>query len=203
VQGILPNLDELAHALSNCQDEIGFVPIRFSTPLGTWRRQAAGASGKTYLDAPEVARRLEGKPRELGVDRLIAITNMPLKAGGDYDLRFWGDEKDYAALKGRNQEVPLEIAIVSMNSYQHLFDPPRFTPDRLIANSIAEMAADIFVHAPGARGASDDCPLFYNPKSLIEFAAGRLKLCTYCRARLKKQKHGDRIPLVEKLLAAL
>ncbi|HJZ97851.1 MAG TPA: CHAT domain-containing protein, partial [Candidatus Solibacter sp.] len=202
VQGILPNLDDFVDALNGCQDQIEFTAVRFSAPLGTWRRQKADRSpDKAYLDGPEVVERLNAKPRELGLYHLIAITNLPLKEGNKLGLRFYAKPRDYVKRKHPPEEGG--ISIVSTETYQNEFQTPQFTPERLIANSIADVIGQLYAHDDAGRKLQKDCPQYENPSGLIQYAAGRLQLCEYCRDRLKKLKRADRIPLIENILQAL
>jgi hypothetical protein len=194
VQGMIPNLAAIARTLTDSQQRIFFDVVRLSAPLGTWRREHTKAGEKAYLNAAKVAQRLEETPHELGVKRLIAITNLPLRDEEDLNLYTW------------NEDPNGKISIISLEPYIEDIRPPERSIERLIANAVADFASGLNEHDPGEhdgklRGASD-CPLYYNPDQDIDLAAGPLALCQLCQVRLRKAKRLELVPIIESLLKA-
>lgn len=191
VQGIIPNLPEIAQTLTDCQQEVAFEAVHFSAPLGTWRR-SKDADNSTCLDAEKIGERMRGKARELGVYRLMAITNLP--------LRYKKIKQVYAV------DPNDEITIISLAGYLDQLNPPTLSLERLIGNAVAYSFAQTGTHEKGATEGrakgSMDCPGYFNDEKNINYAAGHLQLCPLCRARLRKARKPGRIAVAEALLNA-
>jgi len=193
VQRVIPSLEQIATQLTDCQDRFAFEAVRFSAPLGTWRRERRG-EGEAYLEAEKIAQRLRGKSRELGVERLIAITNLPLRDKKTTDLITWDDDP-------KN-----EISIISVYGCLEQLQPPLYTIERLVANALANFMSGLGAHYPGEKEgravSSSDCPLFYDENREIQYEAGALKLCALCRVRLRKERKAELIAVLEQILRA-
>lgn len=192
VQRVIPNLERITARLTACQERFFFEPVTFSAPLGTWRRERRG-SGVAYLHAEKLAQRLASKPDELGVKRLIAMTALPLRDDETPDLQSWGSDD------GR-------IFLVSMSSYLDKLPSNGYTLERALINAIASFVSGLLIHKPGEKegnvASADDCPNFYNDDNDLRYIAGPLQWCPLCRARLKKKRRTDLIPVLEAILAA-
>jgi hypothetical protein len=161
VQRLIPHLDEIALSLTNAQDRFRFEAIWIPAPLGTWRREATG--DQAYLKAEQVVKRIADKPAELGVDRLIAFTNLPMADATTPDLYAWDEDPQQ------------KISLFSTNAFLEQLDPPRLTIERMVANAAAGFLASI---AAGAHEIGPkDCPNLYNPEREIQWVAGPLHFC--------------------------
>jgi hypothetical protein len=90
VNRLIPGLGRIADTLTRAQNVFRFQLLSFSAPLGTWQRE--GRQQRVFLRADEVARRLESLPKGFGVDRLIAITNLPLRDKTKLDFPVWDED---------------------------------------------------------------------------------------------------------------
>jgi CHAT domain len=185
VHRTIPHLDRIAAVLTEKQTEYLFKAVSITAPLGTWQRekeQDSEGSQVAYLNAEKVVARLREKPKELGLSRLIAITNFPLRDSKETGLYAWDDDPKK------------EISIFS--TYELLEElTPQLTIERLVANAVAAFVSDL----PAHRGGPKNCPSFYNADCEIQYVAGPLKLCAPCRRKLKEAK---KIEIVEELLNA-
>jgi len=184
VHQALPHLDRIAERLTSVQDTYIFKPVSVVAPLGTWQRKKT--QEVAYLNGPEIARRLKDKPQELGVKRLMAFTNFPLRDGRALGLYAWDD---YPRIN------------ISIFSTYELLDQitPQFSIERMVANAVASFIIGVPAHKVGPK----DCVSFYNPDCEIEYIAGPLSVCGNCRRQLTKDgKSRNRLEVVEKLLKA-
>jgi hypothetical protein len=175
-------MDAIASRLTAVQDQFGFEAVSLSAPIGTWQRSSE-IDGIAYLRAEEVVHRLESKPGELGVEHLIAITNLPLADRETTNLSIWYDNKDD------------RISVFSTAGLLDQLHPPELTLERMIANTIAFVLMRNDAHEKG----ESDCPGFYNEDRDIRWIAGRLRLCNVCRKRIEET---TLLKAVEKLLEA-
>ena len=183
VHRTIPHLDRIALVLTEKQSEYLFRAVSITAPLGTWQREKERddeGSQVAYLNAEKVVARLREKPKELGLSRLIAITNFPLRDSKETGLYAWDDDPKK------------EISIFS--TYELLEQlTPQLTIERLVANAVAAFVSGL----PAHRGGPKNCPSFYNANCEIQYLAGPLQLCAPCRKKLKEAK---KIDVVEKLL---
>lgn len=166
VQKIIPDLDKIADQMTNAQQKFAFEAVWLPAPLGTWRREPD--AGVAYLNAEQVADRLKSKPDELGVNRLIAFTNLPMRDSDTVDLFGWDGEPDY------------DISLFSMYDLLDQLNPPVLTVQKMVVNAAVAFLAGVPVH----RGGPKNCPMFYNDEREIEWIAGPLQFCTPCRRKL-------------------
>jgi len=167
VQRVIPHLDQIAKRLTDAQQVFFFEPVYIPAPLGTWRREASG--GIAYLHAEEVENRIKDKPRELGVEKLIAFTNLPLSGSGILDVHLWNGEN---------------IAICSTYGFLDQIDRPSLSIERMVANDVVGFVSSIqHFHKKGPK----DCPMFYNEKREIEWVAGPLHFCEADEKRIEPQ----------------
>lgn len=161
VQSLFPRLDEIADALTGAQNQFVFEPVRIPAPLGTWRREPSRK--KAYLRVDKVAERLEDKPAELGVERIIAFTNLPMRDARTIDLFAWS-ERDGG------------VSIFSTADYLPQITPPASSIERMIANACAAILSGLGQHTRGQK----NCPLYYNEERKVAYIAGPLELCRRC-----------------------
>ncbi|MBI1786012.1 MAG: CHAT domain-containing protein, partial [Acidobacteria bacterium] len=182
VHRMIPSLPQIAEAMTGSQERFAFEPVSIAAPMGTWRREKSKESGEVaYLRAEKVAQRLEGKPAEVGVQRLICLTNRPLRDRDTLELYGWEDAGE-------------QIAIFSMFGFIDQLRPPELTMQRMIANGAAGFLAGLSCHKRGRKF----CPLYYNDERDIRAVAGALKLCPACQKTLRADR-GLR-EAIEKLL---
>jgi CHAT domain-containing protein len=182
VHHALPHLDQIADRLSGVQGEYIFKPVSFVAPLGTWQREKS--KDVAYLNAEKVASRLKQKPKELGLDRLIAFTNFPLRDDQTVGLYAWDDSP--------RQKISI------FSTYDLLDQVSRpLSIERMVANAVAAFLADVLPHKTGRQ----DCVSSYNAERDIRFIAGPLEICPVCRKKLQKISKGN-LDVIEKLLKA-
>lgn len=181
VHHALPRLDAIAARLTVVQDRYLFKTVSFVAPLGTWQREKS--EDMAYLNAPQVARRLHEKPKELGLQRLVAITSFPVRDEETLDLYIWDDD------------VNRQISVVSTHGLLEQLKPP-YDVEHLIADTVAFLIGGFEAHKKGPK----DCPFYYNDECAIEFIAGQLELCPSCRRRLRKDP--ETMKAVKKILHA-
>jgi hypothetical protein len=181
VHHALPHLDQIAERLTAVQNVYIFKPVSVVAPLGTWQREKT--EEVAYLNASEVARRLKDKPRELGVKRLIAFTDFPLRDGRTLGLYAWDD-------------YPRQnISIFSTYELLDQVKPP-LSIERMVANAVSSFIIGVPAHKGGPKG----CVSYYNEECEIEYIAGPLQVCPKCRHLLVKDR--AKLAVVEKLLKA-
>jgi hypothetical protein len=92
VNRAFPGLEETLSRMNLAQDRFGFELVDVSAPLGTWRVMAKGGTRRPYLDAARVAEKLAHKPKELGVEFLACITDLPMMGtrGRRLELNLYG-----------------------------------------------------------------------------------------------------------------
>ena len=165
VQSLFPNLDQITDALNDAQDQYVFESVRIPAPLGTWRREPS--KKKAYLRVDKVAERLEDKPAELGVDRIIAFTNLPMRDARTMDLVAWS-------------EVDGGVSIFSTADYLPQITPPALSIERMIANACVAFLSGLEEHKRGPV----NCPMYYNEERDVASIAGRLEFCQRCSRKL-------------------
>lgn len=178
---MIPHLREICDRLTQVQQVYSFEPVSFPAPIGTWRREQT--KGQAFVVAEALYERLKTKPRELGVDHLVCITNFPLEADGELYRYYW-------------ERHPLSLA----STYELLDKLAQYglTVERLMANLAAGVVAGIPAHKKGEKG----CLLYYNDTRDIRLIAGRAKICDACRKKFTGAEGGARLRVVEQLLAA-
>ena len=182
VHHALPHLDQIAERLTSVQDSFIFKAVSFVAPLGTWQREKT--EEVAYLNGPEVAARLKDKPQELGLKRLIAFTDFPLRDNQTLGLYAWDD---YPRQK---------ISIFSTYELLDQVKPP-LTIERMVANAVVAFLADVLPHRKGRK----NCVSYYNEECDIRYIAGPLEVCTRCRNQMKKNDP-ENLKVIEKLLKA-
>ena len=167
VNRVIPDLGRIADTLTESQPLFGFQALSFSAPLGTWRREQNG--GGPYLRADKIAERLESKPAELGVERLVCITNLPLSDAKTLDPFTW------------DEDPQRRISVFSTNGVLDRTHPPETSVERMIADTVVGFLGGLDSHERHNKS----CPYFYDKERGIRSIAGRLTLCAQCIGRLK------------------
>jgi hypothetical protein len=188
VHHALPHFDQIAARLNSVQEAYFFKPVSFVAPLGTWQREKA--EGLAYLNGPAVAKRLQDKPQELGLKRLIAFTDFPLRDKKDVGLYAWDDYPEG------------KISIFSTYQLLDQIKPqppgkPPLSVERMVANAVASFISGLPSHKRGVK----NCICFYNEEVEIQYIAGPMGTCARCRRQLAKEDPA-RLAVVEKLLKA-
>lgn len=165
VQSLFPKLDRVTAALNDAQNQYVFESVRIPAPLGTWRREPLRK--QAYLRVDKVAERLEQKPAELGVDRIIAFTNLPMRDARTLDLFAWSN-------------VDGGVSIFSTADYLPKVVPPALSIERMIANACVAFLSGLVEHKKGVK----NCPMYYNEERDVEWIAGPLAFCGVCSKRL-------------------
>jgi hypothetical protein len=165
VNRIVPHLDQIAANLTERQNRFRFQAVSMSAPIGTWRTERSGDG--TYLDANRIAARLKSKPDEVGVEKLICITNLPLRDSRTLDIYAWDDDP--------------RIAIFSTRDLLDKLNPPLLMFERMVANAVAGFVCGLETD----QRHNKNCPNFYNEDREIASIAGKLKLCPVCRRKIK------------------
>jgi hypothetical protein len=186
IDDVFPALETTLKAMNASQSVFGFDLVDSSVPLDVWDLNKA--EGQNFLWAEHVARRLQGKPAELGADVLACIT------------RHWLRDDDWFYLYGwwpAGRKPP--VILFSVAGFDRL---PAAGPetDRALANALVSGLAgfygDVDTHARGAK----DCPLAFNQERDYKHLVGRQAFDVRCRRQLSKAL-GPKLPALEALLA--
>jgi hypothetical protein len=187
VDDVFPSLEKTLAVMNQAQQAFAFDLVDLSVPLDAWdvnRRE-----GTSFLWAEHIARRLQGKAAELGVDILACIT------------RHWLRDDDWMYLYGwwpAGQEPP--VMLFSVAGFEEL-PPEGADTDRAIANAMVSGLAGFYgnvgTHASGAK----NCPLAFNQERKLAHVVGRQKFDAKCRQKLKGRL-GGRLAALEALLKA-
>jgi len=162
----------LAAILTAAQNDYIFKAVSIPAPLGTWQREQAG--GMAYLHAERVVERLRDKPREFALDRLIAITNLPLRDDETSELYAWDEDP-----KG-------QISLFSTYGLLDRIRPP-LTIERMVANAVAAFVGGLTEHKTGKK----DCPFYYNEERDV-FPNSVYDNMRICRSDSAQTDGGDR-----------
>ncbi len=170
-------IDALLDRLSRAQQRIEFERVTLVAPLGVWNQKSA--KGRTYLNAAAFMERIKGKPQEIGVDYLIAITDRWLTDDelGDDFYSWWSDAEDQRVL------------VFSVAG----FDIPRRGPlmQQVLGNelisSLAAKLLDTATHTdPMHERGAGDCPFYFNEERDFDPMRSRQRFDATCRAKLVK-----------------
>ena len=185
VDDVFPALGRTLQAMNGAQSVFGFELVEMSVPLDVWDLNKE--EGTNFLKAEQVARRLQGKPVELGVDILACIT------------RHWLRDEDWLYLYGwwpDGRKPP--VVIFSVAGFDQL---PAEGPDtdRAIANAavtcLAGFYGDLDTHSRGAK----DCPLAFNQSRDYKHIVGPQRFDASCRRKLSRAL-GPKLGALEALL---
>ncbi len=180
---MIPHLPEICDRLTQAQNIYSFETVSFPAPIGTWRREHD--TTQAFVVAETLYDRLQAKPKELGVDRLVCMINFPLRSKTAKNLYFWRRDVLFVAS--------------TFGVLEHLNEKD-LTVERMMAHLAAAVVADLTHHRRGVGPA--DCPFFYNEDRDVRSIAGRLRLCAACRRQFRAKEGERHLQAVERLLAA-
>jgi hypothetical protein len=172
VDDVFPSIEKTLAIMNHSQSVFGFDLVDIAAPLDVWDLDRS--EDTDFLWAEHLARRLQGKPAELGVDLLACVTRHWLRDDEWlYLYGWWPDE----------QKPP--VIIFSVAGFEGL-KPEGPDTDRAIANAMVTGLAGFYgkigTHSSGAK----DCPLAFNQARDIEHLIGPQKFDAKCRRALKK-----------------
>jgi hypothetical protein len=121
------------------------------------------------LRADKIAERLRSKPAEIGVERIVCLTNLPLSDAKTRDPHTW------------DEDPQRRISVFSTNGLLDRTNPPETSVERMIANVVVGFLGGL----DSQERHSKSCPYFYDKERGIRSIAGRLTLCAQCVRRLK------------------
>jgi CHAT domain len=190
-------LDDTLARLNEVQDRFLFESAEIVAPLGAWEFNAD--SGRSYLHAERLAKMLRDKPRELGVDFLVCVTNRRMRSDKYYDLYQWW-----------SADPELPIVIISTAGLG--LDALGPFAGRAVANQLVETLASQLLESATqsscihSRG-SKSCPFYSNDERDVDFVVGRRRFDFRCREKLlknlpKKLNPESVVAAFETLLAA-
>ncbi len=177
-------LEEILVRLNEVQPRFVFRLVEINTPMGVWEHDPKQRIN--YLCAERFAAKLKDKPKALGVDLLICITNCWLRAAESPRLHHW-----------RSGVANLPVLIISTAGLALPMHGP--VAGRVVANElvggigaqIAESNANVNpMHNRGPK----DCPFYHSATRNIANVAGRLRIAKGCRAVLMKALPPDLNP---------
>lgn len=189
MDGAFPALAETLQRMTAAQDAFEFEVVSLSTPLDIWDSDppTPDKTGR-YLRAEKLARRIDGRTAQLGVDILTCISRHWMRDADTLNLYGWWDERQRA-----------KVLIFSCAGFERL-PPEGRTTDRVIANITVSGLAG-YLGALGAHEAgAADCPLDHNPERDFERIAGRQKFEASCRATVLQKLGPEKLGAFEKLL---
>lgn len=187
VDDVFPSLDKTLTVMNQSQAVIGFDLVDMSVPLDVW--DIDRSEGKNFLWAEHVARRLQGKPAELGTDILACVT------------RHWLRDDEWLYLYGwwpADQKPP--VVIFSVAGFDQL-TPEGHDTDRAIANTMVTCLAGFYGNVDTHASGSKDCPLAFNQTRDFKHLVGQQKFDARCRQKLKGRL-GAKLEALDALLKA-
>jgi len=167
MDGVFPELEKTLQEMNAAQGVFGFELTDMSVPLDIWDLETN--KEHPYLWAERLARRLQGKTVELGVNALACVTRHWLRSDKTFNLYGWWPD-------GRKPPV----VMFSAAGFDDLQSTGAIT-DRVIMNcmvtGMAGFLGDLDAHATGAR----TCPMFHNPQREFKYLAGAKQFDKRCR----------------------
>jgi hypothetical protein len=187
IDDVFPSLATTLAVMNQSQSVFGFDLVDMSVPLDVWDLNRS--EGTNFLWAERVARRLQGKPAELGADILVCVT------------RHWLRDNDWLYLYGwwpEDQKPP--VLLFSVAGFDAL-RPEGTDTDRAIANAMVTGLAGFYGNVGTHTGGAKDCPLAFNQVRDFKHLVGPQKFDAKCRQKLKGPL-GARLGALEALLKA-
>ncbi len=206
VNYMFPEINGALDAMNATQRRFGFQLVDTAAPVGTWQYTQVkdGEEQEIELNAYHAARKLRGKPAELGVDYLLCITNKSIfqeedkasgvQEGGEGGIYAWWKEDTDP------EDLPGNITMFATSA-----DDPHQgkLADRSIANAavtvLTALLAHIGVHE-GTSSARKACPMYYNEEVDLDYIAGQLRFCAPCRKKLENRLPPEDLDALDKLL---
>jgi hypothetical protein len=171
VNNALPRLGRIVARLSEVQAWYEFEVVDITAPVGTWRLvRAADGTARSYVYAEHVVSKLQAKPAQMGLTKLLCFTTFPL-----------GDE-EYLNLYSWDEDPLDRIALFSFAGFEDDFDEQGLPLERAVANPVSGSLIQLEPHVDGAK----DCPCYFNGELDPRYVAGPLGLCEICREKLAK-----------------
>jgi hypothetical protein len=187
IDDVFPSLDKTLAVMNQSQSVIGFDLIDMSVPLDVW--DINRSEGTNFLWAEHIARRLQGKPAELGADILACVTRHWLRDNDSLYLYGWWPD---------GQKPP--VVLFSVAGFDEL-TPEGAATDRAVANAMVTGLAGYYgnlgTHSTGAK----DCPLSFNETREFKHLVGTQTFDAKCRQKLKGPL-GAKLAALEALLRA-
>jgi CHAT domain-containing protein len=183
-------LDDTLARLDEVQDRFMFEKVEIVAPLGAWEFNAD--SGRSYLHAERLARMLRDKPRELGVDFLVCLTNRRMRSDQYYDLYQWWSA---------DRKLPIMIFSTAGLGLDALGP----VAGRAVANQLVETLASQLLETATQSSCIHDtgskrCPFYSNDERDVDCVVGRRQFEKRCREKLVKDLPKDLNP--ESVVAA-
>lgn len=188
-----------------------------TAPLGVWRRERVDGRTISYLDADRFSEKMNDKPRELGADCLICITDQWLagtvfepgsgRVALHYNLYAWGHPK------GDHPVMLISTAGLSL-------PPQSIMTERVFGNLITAMLGDFVLEktmcekglkVEASRVIHDHtegdktCPFYYNPERDLAQIAGVMRFDARCRRLFRRHMGAQRgvLPSLESMLRSI
>jgi len=187
IDDVFPSLEKTLAVMNQSQSVFGFDLVDMSVPLDVWDLNRS--EGTNFLWAEQIARRLQGKPAELGADILVCVT------------RHWLRDNDWLYLYGwwpDDQKPP--VLLFSVAGFDAL-TPEGTDTDRAIANAMVTGLAGFYGNVGTHSGGAQDCPLAFNQARDLKHLVGPQKFDAKCRQKLKGRL-GAKLGALEALLTA-
>lgn len=186
MDGVFPELEKTLREMNDVQDVFGFELTDMSVPLDIWDLETD--KEHPYLWAERLARRLQGKTVELGVNALACVTRHWLRSDETFNLYGWWPD-------GRKPPV----VMFSAAGFDDLQSTGPLT-ERVIVNcmvtGMAGFLGDLDAHTTGSK----TCPMFHNLEREFKYLAGAKRFDKKCRDVLAELGGGD-LEALEALLA--
>ena len=186
VDDAFPSLDQTLRTMNDGQSVFGFEVVDLSAPLDAFELNRE--EGADYLWAERVARRLQSKPAELGVDVIACVTSHWLRDDNWLNLYGWWPD-----------DGTPPVVILSFAGFDQL-EPEGPDTDRAIANALVACLAGFYGDMDAHDGGAKDCPMWFNEARSFKHLVAPQKFEAGCKRRLAR-KAASKLPALEALLA--
>ena len=163
-----PRLADLCERLNSAQQFYHYEVVEISAPIGTWRLLTTDGQTRAHVYAEQVAEKLQDKPRQLGLAKLVCLTTLPLGDQDYTDLYLWDEHP--------------RISVFSLAGYEKTFDQPGLSRERAVANSVG----GCLYHMKAHKRPPKNCPCYFNGERDPRYVAGPVVFCPYCEGILRK-----------------
>jgi hypothetical protein len=185
LDNVFPKLDTTIARMNAVQPTFGFELVDLSAPLDAWDLHGPG---NAHLMAERLARRIQSKTVELGVDLLTCVTRHPMEDRTGRRFGWWPADR----------KPP--VAVFSCASFPAL-EPEGVHTDRAIANTMVSALAGFFGELDPHERGRKDCPLTSNRAPRADQLVSRMKFDAKCRKQLAKTM-GKELKDLEALMKA-
>ncbi len=189
IDSVFPALEKTLQKMNGAQGTFAFELAAMSPPLDVWDLETLAPDGQPYLWANHLAERMAGKPGELRVDLLVAIT------------RHWMRDEDWLNIYGwwpRDRKPP--VVVFSFAGFEDLGAEGPAT-DRALVNLTVTGLAGFFANVEGHETGARTCPLYFDPERDLALQTGPQAFDKSCRAKLE-QAIPRELPALDALLKA-